>query len=352
MYPVHLFFELIHPNLKIRLLALALLYWLPGHLISTVNAQDPVFSQYYMAPLQLNPGLAGLTEGPRIAANYRNQYPGFNQAYQTYALSFDQFFDRENIGIGFWLLSDDAGNGILKTIKAAGIFSYRLQLSDNTYTKMGAEVGLVQSTLNWNKLVFGDQIDDYLGEISPGGTPFPTEEVAPENNAVYYPDLGLGGIVYGRKLFAGASLRHLNRPDPNFIKTNDNLSPRLPMQFTLHAGGSFEIFRRWLRSWTTVRITPSVIFVNQGPLNQINGGATFDAGILSLGVHYRHSAGQSESLIAAIGLRTSHLRIGYSFDYILSGFPLSGGTHELGLVYQFEDGDVESRYNDCLRLFR
>ena len=35
-----------------------------------VNAQDPVFSQFYLSPLQLNPGLAGLTEDPRFSANY------------------------------------------------------------------------------------------------------------------------------------------------------------------------------------------------------------------------------------------------------------------------------------------
>jgi hypothetical protein len=34
-----------------------------------------------------------------------------------------------------WLLSDDAGDGILKTIKGAGIFSYRVQLNDHLYAK-------------------------------------------------------------------------------------------------------------------------------------------------------------------------------------------------------------------------
>jgi len=72
-----------------------------------LNAQDPVFSQFYLSPLQLNPGLSGLTEDPRFSANYRNQYPGFNNAYRTYALSYDQFFPSIKGGLGFWLLSDD-----------------------------------------------------------------------------------------------------------------------------------------------------------------------------------------------------------------------------------------------------
>jgi hypothetical protein len=92
----------------------------------------------------------------------------------------------------------------MKTIKAAGIFSYRLRLNDDLFLKMGTEIGVVQSTLNWDQLRFGDQIDDYLGTISPGGTPFPTEEIAPEKNSIVYPDLGLGFVIYGgTALFRG-----------------------------------------------------------------------------------------------------------------------------------------------------
>ena len=174
----------------------------------SLDAQDPVFSQYYLSPLQLNPGLAGLTEDPRFSANYRNQYPGFNNAYRTYALSYDQFFPGIKGGIGGWILSDDAGDGILKTIKAAGIFSYRVRLRDNLFVKSGIELGIVQSTLNWNKLIFGDQIDDFTGTISPGGIPFPTDETAPDKNKVIYPDLGFGMLVYGGELYAGLSVRH------------------------------------------------------------------------------------------------------------------------------------------------
>jgi hypothetical protein len=99
-------------------------------------------------------------------------------------------------------------------------------------------------------------------------------------------------------------------------------------------------------------ISPSLVFVKQGPFQQINGGITFDAGIVTFGGHYRLSSGQSEALIGSIGLRTKLLRIGYSFDYTVSGFPISGGTHEIGIVYTIDDGDHESRYNDCLMIFR
>ena len=337
-----------HQLIKLKSLAVFLLITLWTFSDSSLQAQDPVFSQFYLSPLQLNPGLSGLTDDPRFSANYRNQYPGFNNAYRTYALSYDQFFPSIQSGLGFWLLSDDAGDGILKTIKAAGIFSYKIELSRDLYAKMGIEAGVVQSTLNWNQLVFGDQIDDYLGTMSPGGIPFPTEETAPEHNRVVYPDLGLGMIIYGSNIYSGVSVRHINRPDPDFLSINSDLSPRLPMRWTVHAGGSWPIFDNSF----DMNISPSIIFVNQGPFNQVNGGVTIDAEVLNFGLHYRVASGKSEALIASIGFRTNKLKVGYSFDYTISGFPLSGGTHEIGIVYVMEDGDTESRYNDCLNIFR
>lgn len=316
------------------------------------NAQDPVFSQFYLSPLQLNPGLAGLTEDPRFSANYRNQFPGFNNAYRTYALSYDQYFPSINSGAGFWILSDDAGDGILKTIKAAGIFSYRARLNKDLFLKMGTEIGIVQSTLNWDLLRFGDQIDDYLGTISPGGSPFPTEEIAPEKNSSVYPDLGLGFVVYGGTLYSGVSIRHLNQPKPEFLGINPSLSGGIPMRWTVHAGGSWPVLSSLFNSRTAMTLSPSIIFVRQGPFQQLNGGLTFDAGPVSFGGFYRIASGKSEAIIGSIGLRTNQLKLGYSFDFTISGFPGSGGTHEIGLVFVVDTGRKESKYSDCLMLFR
>lgn len=326
------------------------LVWLTGQPFHSLKAQDPVFSQYYLAPLQLNPGLAGLTENPRFTANYRNQFPGFNHAYRTYALSYDQYFPRMKAGIGAWLLADDAGDGILKTIKGAGIFSYRVQVNRDLFLKMGAEVGVVQATLNWDRLRFGDQIDDYLGTVSSGGIPFPTEELAPEKNTVIYPDIGLGGVIYGGKLYGGIGVRHLNAPDPEFLQENSALSPGIPLRWTLHAGGSWPVLRRFFSKYVDMAIAPSLSVVLQGPFSQINGGLAFDAGIATFGLQYRVSSGQSESIIGSIGLRTNTLRVSYSYDATISGFGESG-SHEIGIVYQIES-DQESRYNDCFQIFR
>ena len=77
----------------------------------TMQAQDPIYSQYYAAPLQLNPAFAGNTYSPHISINYRNQWPSLNNAYVTYSVAYSQFFKDFNSGIGLMIQTDDAGQG-------------------------------------------------------------------------------------------------------------------------------------------------------------------------------------------------------------------------------------------------
>ena len=43
--------------------------------IEGLKGQDPHFSQYYANPLYLNPALAGSQICPRLAFNFRSQWP-------------------------------------------------------------------------------------------------------------------------------------------------------------------------------------------------------------------------------------------------------------------------------------
>ena len=77
------------------------------------KAQDPHFSQFFSSPLTLNPALTGKFDGTlRVAGNYRNQWPAFNNVYTTSTLSVDFAILKKRLpefdtwGVGILALTD------------------------------------------------------------------------------------------------------------------------------------------------------------------------------------------------------------------------------------------------------
>lgn len=58
-------------------------------IVTTLQAQDLQFTQFYANPLYLNPAFAGSVRCPRICMNYRNQWPNLSGTYVSYSASYD-----------------------------------------------------------------------------------------------------------------------------------------------------------------------------------------------------------------------------------------------------------------------
>src|SRR4051812_20306437 len=72
----------------------------------TVRAQDPQYSQFYAAPMYLNPAFAGTTDDSRAMFNHRIQWPKLDATFITSSFAFDHYFDRYNSGVGFIVTTD------------------------------------------------------------------------------------------------------------------------------------------------------------------------------------------------------------------------------------------------------
>src|SRR6201990_792280 len=68
--------------------------------VTWVTAQDPQFSQFYAAPLYLNPAFAGSTNQARIGLNYRNQWPAIDANFTTFSAFADFYLEDYNSGVG------------------------------------------------------------------------------------------------------------------------------------------------------------------------------------------------------------------------------------------------------------
>jgi hypothetical protein len=95
------------------------------------------------------------------------------------------------------------------------------------------------------------------------------------------------------------------------------------------------------------------MYVRQGPFSQLNLGTFVGMGDLYGGVWCRFAGEEPDAAIMSIGLRKGYLRFTYSYDITISSLSYkSGGSHEIGIGINLDDGKGEFSYNDCLSLFR
>ncbi|MEL6925728.1 MAG: PorP/SprF family type IX secretion system membrane protein [Bacteroidota bacterium] len=318
-----------------------------------LSAQDPIFSQFYSAPLQLNPAFAGNTYAPRIGVNYRNQWPELNSTYVTYAVSYDQFFEDLNSGFGLMVLTDDAGQGLLNTNRFSAFYSYRLQIDRDFYMKFGVEGSFVQTRFDWDRFRFGDAIDPVQGPISQGGTPFPSEETRPGDLTQNYIDISTGFLVYSPRFYAGLTIKHLNTPNEGLLGINENLNTGLPMRLTAHAGMELTLIEGNNRT-PGAFISPNVMYIRQGVFNQMNIGAYVSYGPFFAGSWYRTTFANQDAIIFSAGGGKGIFKIGYSYDITISGLAgQTGGSHEVSLLINFDANRPRGvDYNDCFKMFR
>jgi type IX secretion system PorP/SprF family membrane protein len=324
-----------------------------------IHAQDPIFSQFFAAPLHLNPAFAGVSHAPRFLLNHRNQWPSWPNAYQTYAIAYEQALPFLNSGIGASITADDAGNGIYQTRQLSLFYSYQIKANDDLALKFGIEAGAFRSQLAWDKLVFGDQLDPVngLGSTGKGNS---TEETRPGNLGNNQLDFSAGILAFSKKFYGGISLQHLNNFNENLLNTGSTaLLVGHPLRFSVHGGAQFDLGGNG-RNGHASFFAPNALFVNQAGFSQLMLGGYLGFGPVFAGAWYRNSGKNPDAVIGLIGYRYGVLRIGYSYDVTLSNLSLSrtGGSHEISLSFTLDESRANQRrrkkvnINDCFQIFR
>lgn len=327
--------------LKNRLLQLIIFFGFSLIVISG-KAQDMQFSQFYANPLYLNPALAGATECARVNLNYRNQWPSLTNAFITYSISYDQNLPSINSGFGVLLINDRQGDGALNTTMAGVIYAYNLQVTDGLFIRFGAEASYYQQRLDWEKLVFADQINPINGSII--GI---SNQTPPENTNIAVADFSVGTVVrYYDQFFVGFTADHISQPSLSFYDNPDN---KLPLKLTAHGGVSINVSRGIIGNINEndFSIEPHILYMYQQNFQQLNAGLYLNRKPFVLGAWFRHNFQNPDAVIILIGISFKNIKFGYSYDIGLSkvgGETL--GAHEISFAWDF------CIYNDKKRTIR
>ena len=322
--------------------------------ISMIYAQDPIYTQYYQAPLHINPAFAGNTYAPVVHLNSRIEWPAINFAYNTYSFSVDRFFKENNFGAGINFMMDNSGNGIYKRFRMEGILAYKLQVAEEKFLKMGLSIAWGMNSLDWDKLIFGDMIDPFSGYTLPDGSTLPTGETRPENLNINYLDLSAGLLYFTQIYYIGIAVKHANSPKDFYFSTRDNVNKGLPVRFSAQIGAEIDITSNNI--YSKIFYSPSLLYVSQSGLNQLVFNNYIDLGLIFAGIGYRHDFLNPDAVLFSIGVSKEMFKIGYSFDYTISRLSItSGGSHEIGITINFDKSTLFEkpyRYSDCFNMYR
>ena len=249
-----------------------------------VTAQDPQYSQFYAAPLYLNPAMAGATGQARAGINYRNQWPAIDANFTTMSAYFDYFIEDKNSGVGIILTRDREGLAGLRSLSVGLQYAYELQINENLGFRPGIQVALFNRDVNFDKLTFGDQFDPGTGEFLDQ----PTAETFRTNFSKTFVDLSFGGVLFTRSAWLGVSAWHLTQPNQSIIDEN---SP-LPIKYSFHGGFKFYLKPGATGSGIYSRkaersIAPAFQYRHQGKFDQMDIGLYFTAEPLVIGTWYR-----------------------------------------------------------------
>lgn len=309
------------------------------------SAQDPQYSQYYAAPLYLNPGFTGSELRGRVGVNYRNQWPGLDASFNTFSAYYDTYLEDYNSGVGVMVTNDVEGAADLRSITISALYAYELKVGESAYFRPGFQASYIRRDIGfYENLVFANQINssDPFGPILPGdGLPGLGEPVNMFS-------LSLGGLFFTENFWLGLSAHNVNQPNQSFLE--EGIS-NLPSKFSIHTGyrislGKGPMRRDFTHTYKERYITPTLNYKRQGPFEQLDIGAYAYMEPLIFGVWYRglpykpvENQSNRDAVVMLVGVNLpSGLNIGYSFDYTVSQLGIqSGGAHEISLSCIFPD---------------
>lgn len=347
-------------SMKFRILLVCLLGMLAPHLS---QAQDPNFSQFYAAPLYLNPALAGAEKDVAFSAVYRSQWRslGFPQQIGQFSGIIPLHSRRQPLmqrgGIGFALYNDAAGEGNnFRTtgVQAGAAYNLPLTRDFSHALSFGLQMGLIQRHVDFDALRWGSQYEPmspYFG-FNPAITPSLIQDNGLKDK-VLYPVVHSGmvwhfrprGSLFARPFsgFLGFSASNLNRPDESLIVNGNS---RLPVLWRLQGGLNCELTPK-------IGLMPNLLWMRQNGIDQINVGTyisyrlAHDAGSnpaqAMLGGWYR----VKDSFALAAALANSKYTLGFSYDINTSSLRYAThgrGAWELSLTYRIIKNSTARRF--------
>lgn len=284
-----------------------------------LTAQDLHFSQFFNTPVALNPALTGfIKQDFRMNAIYRNQWKQANAQFATTAFAADgnirpAKLNGDMIGAGIFLFNDQMGNQTVtnNSIYLSGSYIKTLDAQKRHKVSLGAQLGLVQKSIDYNNLYFDQQIIDYKVDMSAA-----SGESGFENKFSYL-NLNVGAfyrfkVSGGTDVHLGFSAFNLLKPKENFVQqaleTDVN---QLRNRGIINLGLRQRLLNNlWIRPEILIMLQSKASDKNLGGMLEYALTGNPDLLLLQAGAWYR----TRDAFILYGGVKYHNILVGISYD--------------------------------------
>lgn len=306
-------------------------------LATDLIGQDIHFTQFYTAPLTINPSSTGDYSGDyRIMNTFRSQWRKFDPGYLTNSVAYDQqvYIAGEKMSAGLNVVYDKSGINAFQITKANLSFAWHKMVGKSVFHG-GIQSGYVMKSYDISKLSFPDQFNLNTGYFD--NTLNSADKDLDDN--ISYIDLN-AGIGWNHKFGKhtpkiGLAVFHINAPEENFYGPDN----KLPMRYVATFSNKIEKNERTI-------LTPQLLFMEQAKANDFMAGMVItrksknsDSKIssVSYGAFIRNSISSKTDAIALVtGFRYDLFDIGFSYDVNISEAKTVtkyNGAFEISIIY-------------------
>jgi type IX secretion system PorP/SprF family membrane protein len=299
-------------------------------LLQTVSlqAQDLHFSQFYAAPMLINPANTGTSgDGLRVANIYRNQWAKIGIPYETVSTSLDKNLTiaGHSFGIGGFILHDQSSSFNLAENAFMISLSYSRMFRNQMLT-IGIQPGYVLKSYNLTGITFGSQFSDAIESFDAS---LPALESGLSDRLSYF-DLN-AGIAWRTMIgnimpMAGFSLDHINVPLQKF--STSSKGTRLHMKMNATGGIFIPVNDR-------IALNPVIIYTYTSGTDEFLLGSTGDYSLA-------RSDNQVRKVYAVTMLRVNPVR---NLDAIIVGGGAEFFNFNLGISYDLNISPLRSATN-------
>lgn len=348
---------------------------------TAVHAQDPAFSQYKYNKVFYNAAYSGYNEEHHVSLAYRNLWPNvpgmpFAGPIANYFISGDFFMRYGEIGrgktaftgaVGGFVGQNFEGSGQLMTSAFGIMYAQHFPIVQNTnelpqlLLSIGAKGYVNQARINWDKLVYTDQLDIDYGI---------TQSSAASQSGIgqrWGGDVDVGALLinnwkgkdnwYNEFGFAAAHIVSSS------LAFSGNDLVKTPLKYTATYRTKIALVQK--RFFTGV----TLLYEHQGKFDEFNSGLDFYIRVkksqpgtpLVLSAAHRMSLYQitdkrqnTKALIAGVGVEgkfnqssNTTYYIGFAADIPYSGLSVkSAGAYEISIGLHFSKRSMQNR-TDC-----